>query len=299
MEDSQTVLITGASSGFGRLTAETLARRGHRVFATMREVKGSNTRAAAELRAFAQDEGVSLEIVELDVTSESSVDDAVSAIIDRVGSIDVVVNNAGVMAVGLDEAFTVAEMQRLFEVNVFGPQRVIRAVLPHMRRRGEGLLIAVSSTLAQITLPFAGVYTATKRAVEGLAESYRYQLAPLGIDSVIVEPGGYPTPLYGRLMSPTDEGRVADYGSIAELPGQIFGGFAEQLQGPDGPDPRDVADAIVVLIETPVGQRPVRTVVDPFTADGVNALVSTSQNVQEQTFANFGISDLLSVKSES
>ena len=299
MGDSQTILVTGASSGLGRLTSETLARRGHRVFASMRDVDGSNAGAAAGLRAIAQQEGVSLEIIELDVTSDTSVDEAVAAVVDHAGSIDVVVNNAGVMAVGLDEAFTVEEMRRLFDVNVFGPQRVIRAVLPHMRSRGEGLLIAVSSNMAQITFPFAGMYTATKRALEGLAESYRYQLSPLGIDSVIVEPGGYPTPLYARLVYPTDEERVSSYGELAEMPGQVFGGFADQLQGPDGPDPQDVADAIADLIETPAGQRPVRTVVDPFTAEAVNALSTTSVSVQEQTFAGFGMSDLLSVSPES
>ena len=299
MEVSRSILVTGASSGLGRLTAETLARRGHRVFATMRNIAGTNAVAAAELRGAAEQESLALEVVELDVTSEVSVAEAVSVIIDRAGSIDVVVNNAGVMAVGLDEGFTIDQMQDLFDVNVFGAQRVIRAVLPHMRSRGEGLLVAVSSSMAQITFPFAGMYTATKRALEGLVESYRYQLVPFGIDSVIIEPGGYPTSLYERLVYPGDAERVDGYGALADMPGQIFGGFAEQLQGPDGPDPQEVADAVAALIEAPIGERPLRTVVDRYTADGVNALLKTSEGVQEQTFAHFGMSDLLSVAAEA
>ncbi len=295
MKDSRSILVTGASSGFGRLTAETLARRGHRVFATMRNIAGTNAGAAAELRKAAEEEALDLEVVELDVTSEVSVAEAVSTIVDRVGRIDVVVNNAGVMSVGLDEAFTVDQMRDLFDVNVFGAQRVIRAVLPHMRSRGEGLLVAVSSSMAQITFPFAGMYTASKRALEGLAESYRYQLVPFGIDSVIIEPGGYPTSLYERLVYPGDVERVDEYGALADMPGQIFGGFAEQLQGPDGPDPQEVADAVVTLIEAPIGERPLRTVVDRFTADGVNALLKTSEGVQKQTFTYFGMTDLLSI----
>lgn len=295
METDRVVLVTGASSGLGRLTAESMARAGYRVFATMRGVADSNAGAAAELLAVANDKALALEVVELDVTSEDSVHEAVTEAIERAGHIDVVVNNAGAMAVGIDEGFTVDQIRDLFEVNVLGPQRVIRAVLPHMRREGNGLLVAVSSNMAQIVFPFAGLYTATKRALEGLAESYRYQLAPLGIDSVIVEPGGYPTPLYSRLVDPADTTRVAEYGPLSEMPAQIFGGFAEQLEGPEGPDPQEVADAIVALVGTPAGQRPLRTVIDPFTADGVTALASTSQQVQEQVFESFGLSDLLTI----
>lgn len=290
------ILVTGASSGFGRLTAEAFAARGAQVFAGMRATTGTNQPIAREVTANAERQGQRLQVIDLDVTDERSVERGLADIVERAGRIDVVVNNAGVMAAGLDEGFTVAQMQALFEVNVFGVQRLFRGALPTMRAQGSGVFVTVSSNMAQITLPFAGLYTATKRAVEGLAESYRYQLAPLGIDSVIVEPGGYPTALFSKIVGPADTARVASYGPLAEMPQKVFGGFAESLQGPEAPDPREVADAIVRLVETPRGARPLRTSVDRFTKQGVEAIGAASTAVQAAVFAGFGMSDLLGPK---
>jgi NAD(P)-dependent dehydrogenase (short-subunit alcohol dehydrogenase family) len=283
--NQRVAVVTGSSSGFGRLTAETLKARGLIVYAAMRNLSGKNRAVAGEL------EGKGIVLVDLDVTSDDSVRAAFVRILEKSARIDVVVNNAGVMASGLDEAFTDEQFRAVFETNVFGVQRVMRAALPTMRAQGSGLFVAVSSNMAQITLPFAGLYTATKRALEGLVESYRYELAPLGIDSVIVEPGGFPTALFSKIITPADTARLAAYGPIAEMPGKIFGGLAASLQGPDAPNPQEVADAIATLVEAK--SRPLRTVVDHHTSASVEAINRASSEVQRQTFTAFGMADLL------
>ena len=296
MSNKQTVLVTGSSSGFGRLTVEALAKQGHTVFAAMRGIRAKNEAAALELTEQARRDGVKIHVIELDVGDDASVRAGVEKALSLEGRIDVAVNNAGVMASGHDEAFTDEQIRAVFDTNVFGVQRVTRAVLPHMRQRGSGLLVFVSSNMAQITFPFAGLYTATKRAVEGFAESYRYQLAPLGVDVAIVQPGGFPTDLFSKMQVPAETNRVKEYGPLADAPQKIFGGFAESLKSSNAPDPRDVANALVKLIETPAGQRPLRTVVDHHSGQGVTAINDAVSAVQKAVFTNFGLQDMLSVK---
>jgi NAD(P)-dependent dehydrogenase (short-subunit alcohol dehydrogenase family) len=288
---AQTVVITGASSGFGLLTAKTLAKKGHRVFAGVRDAKGRNAGAVREL-------GDAVTILDLDITSDPSVRAALDHVVQRAGRVDVVVNNAGVMSGGLDEAFSDDEMRRVFETNVIGVQRMFRAALPHMRKQGGGAFITVSSAMAQLTYPFSGLYCASKSAVEALVESYRYQLAPLGIDSVIAEPGGFPTALYddGRFLYPAANDINASYGPLGEMPRQIFGGFAASLRAEGGPNPQDVADAITALVEAPLGTRPLRTVIDATTGPLVKAINGAASDAQKQLFAALGMTDLLEPK---
>src|SRR5216683_4169618 len=189
----QTILVTGITSGFGRLTVETLARQGYRVFAGMCAAAGKNAPAAEELRALAQRERLALHIIEIDVTDDASVERAIAVIIETTGRLDVVVNNAGVSYSGPLEAFTPEQVRQQFETNVFGMVRVNRAALPHMRTQGSGLLLQIGSIGGRVALPYLGLYGATTFALEGLTESYRDELAPFGIDAVIVEPGTYPT----------------------------------------------------------------------------------------------------------
>src|SRR5690349_17441835 len=207
----QTILVTGSTSGFGRLTVETLARQGYRVFAGMRAAAGKNAPAAEALRALAQRERLSLQIVEIDVTDDASVERAIAEIIETTGRLDVVVNNAGVSYSGPLEAFTLEQVRQQFETNVFGMLRVNSAALPHMRRLGSGLLLQIGSIAGRLALPFLGLYGATKFALEGLTESYRYELAPFGIDAAIIEPGTYPTPIEAKHQSAADTGRTALY----------------------------------------------------------------------------------------
>jgi len=169
MNGSKVVVVTGASGGFGRLIVETLARNGYRVFATMRDVRTRNARAAAEIEALAQREGLALDVLEIDVTDEESTLRGIDAVIARHGRIDVLVNNAGSLIVDLAETVTTGQAQRLFDTNFFGVLRMNRAALPQMKRQGNGLLLHVSSGAGRLAIPALGVYCASKFALEALA----------------------------------------------------------------------------------------------------------------------------------
>jgi NAD(P)-dependent dehydrogenase (short-subunit alcohol dehydrogenase family) len=260
MAGNNVVLITGASTGFGRAASETLARRGYTVFAAMRNTSGRNASHCEALRALAGREGLALQALDMDVTQDASVERAVQQVLDQTGRIDVVINNAGVFALGMTEAFTVEEFQQLFDVNVFGAVRVNRAVLPSMRRRRSGLLIHVSSAAGRVVPPCAAVYCASKHALEALADAYRFELSQLGIDSVLVEPGFHRTPILEKIPGPADQARTADYGPAAEVAARVKGIFEGANHDPEVPGPDVVAESFVRLIETPPGERPFRTV---------------------------------------
>jgi NAD(P)-dependent dehydrogenase (short-subunit alcohol dehydrogenase family) len=285
----KTVLITGTSNGFGNDVAKTLAAAGHLVFATMRDMHGRHSDAAEELRS----RGITT--LQLDVTSNSSVDAAFKALLDKTGgTLDVLVNNAGMAAAGLSETFTPEQVRDMFEVNVFGVQRVIRAALPGIQKSRSGLIVNIGSILGRVTIPFLGLYGASKHAVEAMTDSYRYELSQLGIDVVLVQPGPYPTKLYTAIQRPSDAGRAVKYGEVAALPGK----FAEYLQGvfsgADAPDPHDVAEAIVKLVATPNGERPHRVVVGaPFGADTANSAI---EPIQGQLITGIGFDHLAKLK---
>lgn len=290
MNATPTAIVTGASHGFGELTAQTLARRGHRVFAGMRDMSTSNALAVARLRALAASEELELDPIELDVTDDASVAGAVERVLDQAGRIDVVVNNAGVLFVGITEAFTVDQVREQLDVNVLGAMRMNRAALPSMRRGRSGLLVHVSSIAARLTWPFYGLYCASKQALEALAEAHRYELCALGVDSVIVEPGPYPTHLLAALRRPADRDCASSYGQTAEIGTTLITGLEEMLAGEDAPDPQQVADAIAELAKTPIGQRPLRTVVGSgFGAEEINeATAPFAQGALEA----FGLAEL-------
>jgi len=279
----QNVLITGASSGFGELTARLLAEKGHRVIATMRGVNGNNENKARALRDWAADKAYTLEVIELDVTDQASVDAAV----ERAGRIDVVVNNAGIGAAGVTETFTTEQHQQVFDVNYFGIHRVNRAVLPQMRERGSGLLIHVTSVIGRLIFPFLGPYCPTKFALEAYAESLHHEYAPLGIQSLIVEPGAYGTAFQENAVWGADEERFRALGDLAKAPEQMFSGLSEALSAEGAPDPNDVAVAIARLIEMPADQRPLRTVVDGISKDIAEALNDAAAKKQQELTARF------------
>ncbi len=257
---AQTILVTGSTSGFGRLTVETLARQGHTVFAGMRGIANKNAQVASELQTLAESEHLPLHIVEIDVNDDASILHAIDSIVDRASRLDVVVNNAGITYTGPIESFTLEQVQRQFDTNVFGVIRVNRAALPHMRAQGSGLLLQVGSVVGRIAFPFVGLYGATKFAIEGLTESYRYELAPLGIDAVVVEPGTYPTNLSANRLEPADAERVAPYAAAMT---DFVPRFMAEIMSSTPPNPQEVADAIAELIALPAGKRPLRTVVAP------------------------------------
>lgn len=285
---SKTILITGASTGFGRDTAETLARDGHTVFASMRDPLNKNSAHAEALRA------KGIQTVELDVTDTQSVDQAVEFVLANTDRLDVLINNAGVASAGVTEAFTPEQVSALFDVNVIGLHRVTRAVLPTLRRQADGLIVNIGTILGRVTFPFFGIYGASKFAVEALTDSLRYEVSQLGIDVSLVQPSAYPTQMYGSAAQPEDAVRVSEYGPIGEIPAAMFKQFMSMFESADSPDPHDVAEAIVRLVDAPKGQRAARTVVGTsFGADTVNAATAP---VQAGTVKALGLDHLDIVK---
>ena len=260
---SAVVLITGASTGFGRNAAERLARRGHHVFATMRDIKGRNAEHRDALERLAVNESLRLRVLELDVTDDPSVQAAVQGALQDAGRLDVVINNAGVAGIGVTEAYTLEQVQQIFDVNFFSVVRVNRAVLPSMRQRRSGLLIHVSSGAGRVVVPGLGAYCASKFAMEALADAYRFELLPLGIDSVLVEPGIYNTPIFDRLVHAADRECEASYGTAAAFADHVLGTFKAATSAPDAPGSDEVVEAFVRLVEMPRAERPFRTVVSP------------------------------------
>jgi NAD(P)-dependent dehydrogenase (short-subunit alcohol dehydrogenase family) len=291
------VLVIGTSSGFGRLTAETLARAGHHVYAGMRAVDGRNATAAAELTALADTEDLQLHVVPLDAGDVTSLDTAVMAVVEAAGRLDVLVNDVGIGSWGMAEGYDMEQVQQIVESNFFTAVRANRAVLPQMRSQGSGLLVQVSSGVGRFVMPYMTLYSAAKHAVDALAEGYRYELAPLGIDSVIVEPGSFPTVgSLTKLMTPNDADRVAGYGE-ADARGRAMYAYNDQVnRGPDAPNPQLVADAIAALVAMPAGQRPLRTTVGPPPAPQAAQINEVAAQVQEQTLGYMGLGDMLGVK---
>lgn len=261
---SRSVVVTGCSSGFGRQVSEQLARAGDRVYATMRGTEGNNAEIARELQALAAAESLDLRVLELDVTSMSSVDSAAATVLAESGAPDVVINNAGQMFVGFTEAFSPEEFTKQLDINVVGIHRVNRAFLPAMRRRGRGLIINLSSLAGRVSLPFFGVYHASKWAVEGYSLALRRELASSGIDVVVVEPGPFTTALFPRSPRPKDtEARAETYPAVAHQTFEEMGSAFEGLfKDPETPtDPGLVVDRIIELTEMNAGPRPFRSVV--------------------------------------
>lgn len=287
------VLITGASGGFGKLTAMSLLSKGHTVVASMRNTRGKNRALADELS------GRGAKIVEIDVTRDDSVTEGVANAIESAGGLDVVVNNAGLGVIGVQETFTPNDWQRLFEVNVFGVQRVMRAVLPHLRAQRAGLLIQISSLLGRVTVPFYGPYNASKWALEAMSENYRVELSGFGVDVAIIEPGGYPTTFVDNLMRPSDKARDGSLGTMPQDAEGFLRGFEQAMAGNPAQNPQTVADAIVKVIETPAGQRPFRTVVDKMgMGDAIHPYNEQLDRITAGLYSAFGISHLLQLKRE-
>lgn len=280
MERQLVAVVTGTSSGFGRDTVRELAAAGHRVYATMRDPGGRNAKAAEVLAQ------VGASIVELDVTDQHSVDEAAARILAQAGRVDVLVNNAGTAHFGAAEAFTPQSLERQFATNVVGPFRVARAFLPGMRANRSGLIVFVSSVLGRIVVPFTGVYTASKWAIEALAESLSYEVRPFAIDIAILEPGTYATNIFGALIEPDDRNCLASYGEVASTIASVEAAFAKHAR-----DPHVVAAAIAALVAAPAQSRPLRTVI-PARAPAA-AINAATAPIQRRAIEAFGLEAFL------
>lgn len=289
------ILITGASSGFGALTARRLAEAGHTVYASMRETSGRNAKQVEAVRKFATEKSVDLRTVDLDVSSQDSADRAVQQILSEAGRVDVIVHNAGHMVFGPAEAFTPEQLAELYDVNVMSTQRVNRAALPILRKQGIGLVIWVgNSSTRGGTPPYLAPYFATKAGMDAMAVSYAGELARWNIETTIIVPGAFTsgTNHFANAGKPSDSVRLSEYasGATAKLGEEIMLGFA-RTAAPDA-DITEVANAIVRVVDAPFGKRPFRVHVDP-ASDGAEVVNGVADRVRTELLRNMGLGDLL------
>lgn len=293
------ILITGASSGFGRLTAEALAKAGHTVYASMRNTGGRNAAVVEQMAALAKSNRVDLRSIEMDVQSQESIDAAVAKIIADHGRMDVLVHNAGHMMFSPAEAFTPEQYAQLYDVNVLSTQRVNRAVLPHLRQQRQGLLVWVSSSsVAGGTPPYLAPYFGAKAAMDAIAIQYARELSRWGIETSIIVPGAFTrgTNHFAHAGRPEDEARVVEYeaGPYAGFGEQVQKAFAEIV--PPDADANLVAEAIVKVVDTPYGKRPFRVHIDP-TEDGADVGFTVTDRLRTEMLHRVGLSDLLKPQS--
>lgn len=281
------IIITGSSSGFGLKAAMDFADKGYRVFATMRQPEGKNAEKKAALEAHS----AHIKVVEMDVTSDDAVKKAMDHILAAAGDIDILINNAGIMYIGITEAYSVEQARFQMETNYFGAIRAMQAVLPSMRKAGKGLIINTSSLVGRMSPPFFGTYTATKHALEGYSQALRYEVSPFGVDVAMVEPGPFGTGLLASGQVPAHSDALASYGELAGVPTAMGEQFEQMLQSEDAPDPQWVVDAYLKLAELPAGQRPTRTVVG--ITWGVDEINTLTQPIQDRVLKEMQLESVL------
>ena len=290
------IVITGASSGFGRLTADALAKAGHTVYASMRHTTGRNAPQVADVKKFAQENNVDLRPIELDVSSEKSIETAIQQIVTEHGRLDVLIHNAGHMVFGPAEAFTPEQLAELYDTNVLSTQRVNRAALPQMRKQRQGLVVWVSSSSsAGGTPPYLSPYFAAKAGMDALAVQYARELVLWGIETSIIVPGAFTrgTNHFAHAGTPADEGRAGEYEAGP------YKGYAKKIQEafaaivPPDADAGSVADAIVKVVDAPFGKRPFRVHIDP-TQDGAEVAFAVIDRVRTEMLHRVGLEELLS-----
>jgi len=300
MSESKVILVTGASSGFGALTVRTLADAKHVVYAGMRGITGRNQQSAADALAYADEHGVTLRPVEMDVSDQDSVDQAVGSVLAEAGRIDVLIHNAGHMVLGPTEAFTPEQVAEVYDTNVLSTQRVNRAALPHMRQRGDGLVVWVGSSSSRGgTPPYLGPYFAAKAAEDALAVSYAAELTRFGIETTIVIPGSFTsgTNHFAHAGHAADDAVAAEYE-------QRYGGLMDDVSrklaemAPEDADAGEVARQIARVVGLPKGKRPFRIYVDP-SDDGAEDVFRVGDRVRQWFFQRIGYSDLLRVSSSA
>ena len=257
---SKNIFITGTSTGFGKLMAITLANAGHSVIAGMRNVDGKNEAVALELGAIPN-----IDVVNIDITSDSSVKTAFEQVLSKYGKIDVLVNNAAVAGFGLLEAYSLDQFRQMLDVNAFSVLRTYQAVLPSMRKEKNGLIINITSGASGHTLPFMVPYLSSKFIVETITEGAQEELADFGIENVSIQPGVYPTEMNTGVKAGINADKpeiVAEYGDAATekfnaLGGALFGKMAEFNM-----NPQTIADGVLELVNMPKGTRPLRMPLD-------------------------------------
>ena len=255
------ILITGCSSGFGRLGAEHYARLGAKVFATMRNLPRPE---AAELEVLAKAEKLDITVLEIDITKDDQVASGVEAALKATGGkVDVLINNAGMSIAGPIEAQDMEATQLIFDTNVFGAQRMAKAVLPSMRANKSGYIFNITSQLGRVMIPGFGQYSPTKFALEAMSEQMAYEVASHGIDVTIIQPGGYPTKIWSNQNKPSGELKARLSEDIISAYPQFTAGMGKREASSSTSDPMDIPHAIAGAIATPKAKRPLRIALHP------------------------------------
>jgi NAD(P)-dependent dehydrogenase (short-subunit alcohol dehydrogenase family) len=289
------IVITGASSGIGQLTAHALAKAGHTVYATMRDTAGHNKPQVEAAAKFSADHKVDLRTIELDVLNQESVDTAIQKIIADNGRIDVLMHNAGHMVFGPAEAFLPEQLAELYDVNVLSTHRVNRAALPQLRKQKQGLVIWVSSSSAAGgTPPYLAPYFAAKAGMDAMAVVMSRELTLWGIETSIIVPGAFTggTNHFAHSGRPADKEREAEYenGPYKGFSERVMKGFASIV--PPDADAAAVGEAIVNVVNAPFGKRPYRVHVDP-TSDGAEVTNMVLDRVRAELLRRIGLDDVL------
>lgn len=289
------IVVTGASSGFGLMAARKLAQAGHTVYAGMRETAGRNAAQVAAVNQYSSEQQVDLRAIEMDVSSQPSVDAAIAKIVAEHGRLDVVIHNAGHMVFGPAEAFTPEQLAQLYDINVLSTQRVNRAALPQLRQQRRGLVLWVSSSSTRGgTPPYLSPYFAAKAGMDAMAISYAGELARWGIETSIVVPGAFTkgTNHFAHAGAPADTARAKEYesGPTANIPEVALKGLAA-LEPADA-DASTVADAMVEVVDMPFGKRPFRVHIDP-SQDGAEIVNGVADRVRAELLRRIGLEDVL------
>jgi short-subunit dehydrogenase len=282
----KTILITGTSTGFGKLMTITLSKAGHNVVAAMRGTNGKNTDVAKELRALPN-----VDVIEMDLLSDESVQQAVKQTLTKYGKIDVLVNNAGVAGFGLFEAFSLDQIKNMLDINLYGVIRTYQAVLPSMRKNKNGLIINLTSGASGFSLPFMVPYLLSKFGVETITEGVQDELRQFGIENVTIQPGVYPTEMNNGSKAGihADKSEItAEYGEEATktfnaLGAGLFGKMAEFKM-----NPQTIADGVLALVEMEKGTRPLRFPLDAIAQGTDHEFVRSRAEIKAKWVKNYG-----------
>lgn len=285
----KSIVITGTSSGFGKISAKQFADKGYKVYAAMRNPDGRNQEVKNELQTYSEN----IDVVEMDVCSDDSVNNAVESIIKKEGGIDILINNAGIMHMGITEAFSVDQAKQLMDTNFYGVIRTVQAVAPHMRKAGKGLIINTTSVIGRVSWPFTGTYSASKAAVEAYSQSLKYELAPSGVEVILVEPGPSGTNLGGSFQPEAKTEVVAENPQLKEIIDTMIGSVGQVLENPVT-DPQHVVDAYLQLAEMNHGERPTRTAIG--LVNGVDEINDYFQPIQDKVITDFQLDFMLETK---
>ncbi len=284
---NKVIFITGTSTGFGKLSTITLAQAGHTVIAGMRGTKGRNEAAARELAAMAN-----VDVVEIDVADDASVSRAFDVAFAKHGSIDVLVNNAGVTGFGLLEAYSLDQIRRMFEVNFYGVIRTYQAVLPAMRKAKKGLIINISTGASGHTLPFMIPYFSSKFGVESITEGLQSELAQFGIENVTVQSGVYPTEMNDGSKTGVDADKpriIEEYQPVAnQMADEMRAGMLSKMIRHEM-NPQTIADGVLALVNMKEGTRPLRYPLDAI-AEGTDVeFINARAEIKARWLAKYSV----------